>query len=179
MKRDDVDAVDEAGLLPPLELERDELHAASFSSRAPESFDRRSHSLRRASAAGWLALASSWSGPISVTVAAASPFQCSTGEETAARPGITLESTNASRVLRARSTARAKASRSIVSRRASAASASAVTVAGRKATNTAPVAERETGSTEPSARLVTNRVGPRCQCTTVGPRVLQTASRAV
>src|SRR6266498_1805324 len=92
MERDDVAAVDQAGLLLAIELESDELHAASFNSRAPKSFDRRSQSLRSAATAGWVGLASSRSGPISVTAAAASPFHCRTGDDTAERPGITLES---------------------------------------------------------------------------------------
>src|SRR5579859_1459050 len=102
MQRDDVGAVDEASLSFPLEFERDELHAASFNC-APKSRDSRSQRRFRAMAAGWLPLASSWSGPITVTLATASPFHCSTGEDTAARPGITLESTKARRCFRARS----------------------------------------------------------------------------
>src|SRR5260221_5802051 len=175
---DDRFALQAPGAGAAIDFESDELHAASFKC-APKSFDRRAQSLRSAAAAGWLAFASSWSRPMSVTVAAASPFPCSTGDDTAESPGITLESTKANRVLRARSTARVKASRSTASRRASAASASLVTVAGRKATKIAPVAEREIGSTEPSARLVTNGVGPRCQCTTVWPRFVHTPSSAV
>src|SRR5258706_9990385 len=139
MQRNEVGAVDKARLSLSLKFERDELHAASLNC-APKSRDNRSQRRFRAMAAGWLALASSWSGPISVTLATASPFQCSTGEDTAARPGITLESTKARRVLRARSTARAKAARSMSSRRASAAIASAVTASGQKATTVAAVA---------------------------------------
>ena len=116
---------------------------------------------------------------MSAIAATASPFQCSTGLAAAASPGITVLSAYAWRFLRARSTARSKASRSMLSRRASAASASAVIAGGRKATSTVPAAEREIGSTEPRPRLVTSGSRLRCQRTTVGPRLLHTASSAV
>src|SRR3954469_54674 len=160
------------------ECQEREPHAASFSS-APKSRDSRSHMRRSTTTAGWLGFASSRSGPIRVTAAAASPFHCSTGAETADSPGTTLESTKARRILRARSTARANAARLRSSRRASAAIASAVTASGRKATSTAPVAERVMGSTEPRPKFVTKGLRLRCQWTTVGPRLLHTVRSAV
>ena len=126
----------------------------------------------------WSGRPSPGSGPISVAAAATSPFQLQHQARGRVQPGDDgVVGVGAARFARALEGALESGAIEL-DLVASCGRASAVTPASRKARSMGPREECAIGSTEPRPSEVT-RSPVRCQCTTVGPRLLQTESRAV